>query len=362
MADIDPQTFIFDAHLDLSLNALEYNRDLRLPVADIRADETGKTDLWGRANNTVTFPEMRKAGIGLCVATQIAGCMKPAAPVGAWNSPPQAWAMTQGQLAWYRAMEHEGQLRQIRTWSDVDSHLAAWAKDSSTCPIGYVLSLEGADSIRDLSDLERSHNDGLRALGPAHYGAGRYALGHDREGPLSDLGRELLTEMDQLGIILDATHLCEGNFWDALDVFTGPVWASHHLCRALVDDPRQLADDQIKALAERGAVIGMAFDVWMAVSGWERGVTRHPDIPEANIEAVANNVDHICQLLGNTNHIGIGTDLDGGFGNEQTPADMNTIADLKRFREILKDRGYSDSDLAGIFHQNYLDFLKRAWD
>ena len=96
---------IFDAHLDLSLNALEYNRDLRLPLADLRKVEAGLTDLQGRSQGTVCFPEMRKAGIGLCVATQIGGCMQPPGPVASWSSPAQAWAMTQGQLAWYRAME-----------------------------------------------------------------------------------------------------------------------------------------------------------------------------------------------------------------------------------------------------------------
>ena len=96
MTAIDPHTFVFDAHLDLSLNALEYNRDLRLSIADIRAEEEGQDDLWGRGNNTVSFPEMRKAGIGL--ATQIAGCMKPAAPVGAGILPP-GMGDDPGQLA-----------------------------------------------------------------------------------------------------------------------------------------------------------------------------------------------------------------------------------------------------------------------
>ena len=351
----------FDAHLDLSLNAIEYNRDLRLSIDEIRAAEAGKTDLWGRANGTVSFPEMRKAGIGLCVATQLAGCMKPPAPVGAWNSPPQARAMTQAQLAWYRYMEEEGELRQVRNWPEIESHLNEWKADPAKCPIGYLLSLEGADSIRTLADLESSYQDGLRALGPAHYGKGRYALGHDQEGPLSDMGRELLREMDRLGIILDATHLCDQTFWDALEVFTGPVWASHHNARTLVDDPRQLNDDQIKALAERGAVIGMAFDVWMIVSDWERGVTKPTDRPDATLEAAANHIDHICQLLGTSKHCGIGTDLDGGFGNEQCPGDMNTIADLQTFHDTLAKRGYSEDDLKGIFHANYLNFLKHAW-
>ncbi|MFT4691066.1 MAG: membrane dipeptidase [Limisphaerales bacterium] len=352
---------IFDAHLDLSLNAIEYNRDLRRTIDEIRADEAAKTDLWGRAKGTVTLPEMRKAGIGLCVATQLGGCMKPPAPVGAWNSPPQAWAMTQGQLAWYRAMEDAGEMRQVRNWPEVEAQLEAWEADPENCPIGYILSLEGADSMRDLSDVERSYNDGLRAMGPAHYGKGRYAYGHDQDAPLSDLGKDLVREFDRLGIILDATHLCEKAFWDALEIHNGPVWASHHNCRALVDDPRQLADDQIKALAERGAVIGVAFDVWMVVPGWNRGVTKHPDIPTANMEGLADHVDHVCQLLGTSKHTGIGTDLDGGFGNEQTPADLDTIADLKKFHAILAKRGYSDEDLNGIFHGNFLGFLKRAW-
>ena len=352
---------IFDAHLDLSLNALEYNRDLRMSIDEIRASEAGKHDMKGRARGTVSLPEMRKAGIGICVATQLAGCMKPAAPCGAWESPPQAWAMTQGQLAWYRAMEDDGQLRQIIDNEGLQEHLRQWEADPKTTPIGYILSLEGADSIRDLADLERSYSQGLRALGPAHYGTGRYALGHDRDGPLLPCGRELLREMDRLGIILDATHLCEATFWEALEIYNGPVWASHHNCRALVDDPRQLSDRQIKALAERDAVIGIALDVWMVVPHWIRGKTMPADMPHANLGAVADHVDHICQLLGTTRHVGIGTDLDGGYGNEQTPVDLDTIADLKKLIAILRDRGYSDDDLDRICHGNFIAFLQRAW-
>lgn len=352
---------IFDAHLDLSLNAISYNRDLRMSIDEIRREEAGMTDLWGRAAGTVTLPEMRKAGIGLCVATQLAGCMKPAAAGGGWNSPEQAWAMTQCQLAWYQAMERAGEMRSIRDLKSLNQHLNQWREDPQNTPIGYILSLEGADSIRELDDLEIAYEQGLRALGPAHYGVGRYALGHDQKGGLTSEGRGLLKEMDRLGIILDVTHLCDQTFWDALEVFSGPVWASHHNCRALVDDPRQLSDDQIKALAERDAVIGIAMDVWMVVPGWERGVTNHDNLPGANLEALANHVDHVCQLLGTTRHTGIGTDLDGGFGAEQTPADLDTIADLTRFIEILRDRGYSEEELEGICHGNFLSVIQRAW-
>ena len=351
----------FDAHLDLSLNALQYNRDLRQTVEQIRESERGMDDLAGRARGTVTFPEMRRGGIGICVATLLAGCMKPAGPVGMWNSPPQAWAMTQGQLAWYRAMEDAGELRAISTLEQLHFHLKDWNANPQSAPIGYILSLEGADSLRTLDDLGPAYEQGLRALGPAHYGVGRYALGHDCDGPLTQQGRELLSEMDQLGMILDVTHLSEPTFWEAIELYQGTIWASHHNCRALVDDPRQLSDEQIKALADRGAVIGVAFDVWMVAPGWQRGVSRQTDVAKSDLNGLADHVDHVCQLLGTTKHTGIGTDLDGGFGTEQTPSDLDTIADLEQFAQCLKSRGYDDHALDGISHGNFLSLLERAW-
>lgn len=352
---------VFDAHLDLSLNALQYNRDLRQSVSELRSDESGMSDLYGRGRGTVAFPEMRRGGVGLCVATLLAGCMKPAGPIGSWNSPEQAWAMTQGQLAWYRAMEADDQLRSIGCLSDLEDHLQCWGVQPDHCPIGYILSLEGADSIRNLDDLATAYERGLRALGPAHYGKGRYAWGHDQIGSLSPLGRELIEEMQQLGIILDVTHLSEPTFWDALDIFSGTVWASHHNCRALVDDPRQLSDEQIKALAQRDAVIGVAFDVWMVVPDWKRKVSDHLNYPGADLSALANHVDHIAQLLGTTRNIGIGTDLDGGYGQEQSPSDLDSIADVVKFVDILRSRGYSQDDLEGICHKNFVSLLRKAW-
>lgn len=351
---------LFDVHLDLSLNALEWDRDLRMPVQQIREDEAGMTDMKGRARGTVAFPEMRKANMGLCVATQIAGTMKPRGPCATWNSPEQAWAQTQGQLAWYRSMEDVGALRQIRNREQLESHLKDWETDPDNTPIGYVLSLEGADSLRRLDFLERSWEDGLRALGPAHYGAGRYALGHDQSGPLSDKGKDLIREMDRLEMILDATHLSDQAFWDALEIFEGPVWASHSSCRALVDDVRQFTDDQIKALIERGAVIGAPFDAWMMVPGWIKGKTKPEDVG-VKIEHAVDHMDHICQLAGNAKHCGIGSDLDGGFGTEQTPMDLDTIADLQTMPGLLRKRGYSEEDIEGIMHGNFLRFLREAW-
>lgn len=355
---------LFDVHLDLSLNALEWNRDLTLPLAEIRANEIGKTDLKARGTNTVCLDEMRKGGIGLCVATQIGGCMKPTASVACWESPAQAWGMTQGQLAYYQALCDLGEMVQITTLAQLDTHLALWADPvaaaAAKAPIGFVLSLEGADSIVTLDYLEKAYASGLRALGPAHYGRGRYALGHDQVGGLLPGGAELIRKMDELGIILDVTHLSDACFFEALDIYEGTVWASHSNCRALVDDPRQFSDEQIRLLIERGAVLGAVFDAWMMVPGWIRG-TSTPESSGVVIAHIADHIDHICQLAGNANHVGIGSDLDGGFGREQSPGDLDTIADLQRLESILKNRGYSDADVTGLFHGNFLRLLRKAW-
>jgi membrane dipeptidase len=348
---------IFDAHLDLSLNAIDYNRDLRQDLDVIREEEAGMDDLGGRGNGTVCFPEMRRGGIGMCVATLLAGCMKPGAVASGWNSPEIAWAQTQGQLSWYRAMEEVGELEAITDRASLERVLARWSTGEDGGAIGYVLSLEGADSIRTVGRLEEAYQQGLRALGPAHFGGGRYALGHDRDGPLSAQGKELVREMDRLGMILDATHLCDRTFHDALDLYNGPVWASHSNCRVLVDDPRQFPDDQIVRLIERGAVIGGALDAWMLVPGWRRGVST-PEETGVLLEHVLDHTDHICQLAGNADHVGIGSDLDGGFGTEQTAQDINSIADLVKLEDLLEKRGYSDEDIGKIFHGNFIRFLR----
>ncbi|MEX0676563.1 MAG: membrane dipeptidase [Pirellulales bacterium] len=351
---------IFDAHLDLSMNALEWNRDLTRGIEEIRARESGQTDKPDRGKGTVCLEEMRKGGVGICVATLIARYVKPGNPLRGFHSPEAAWAQTQGQLAWYRAMEEVGQMVQIRDSAGLKKHVELWQNSSTDAPIGYVLSLEGADSMLSPKHLARAYEQGLRAIGPAHYGPGTYAQGTHATGGLGPRGRELLAEMERLGFILDATHLCDESFWEAIDHFHGPVWASHSNCRALVDDTRQFTDEQIKALVERGAVIGAALDAWMLVPGWKRGETT-PEATGVVLGHVVDHIDHVCQLAGNALHSGIGTDLDGGFGREQTPQDLGTIADLVRVSELLAKRGYSRADVAGIMHGNWLRFLEAAW-
>ena len=354
--------FTIDAHLDLSMNALEWNRDLRLPIHTIREREKGMTDKPDREKGTVCLPALREANIGLVVATQIARYVEPGNLLPGWNSPEQAWAQTQGQLAWYKAMEDDGEMVQVKDLPSLESHLALWRTQSTgeIKPVGYILSLEGADSLISVEHLETAYAYGLRALGPAHYGPGRYANGTDATGKMTAKGLELLRKMEELNVILDATHLCDDAFWQALDEFKGTVWASHNNCRELVDHNRQFSDDMIKALIERNAVIGAALDAWMMVPGWVRQQST-PTEMMCNLETIVDHMDHICQIAGNSLHIGIGSDLDGAFGTEQSPYDLDTISDLQQIPSILKKRGYGEDDIVNVMHGNWLRILRNAW-
>jgi membrane dipeptidase len=353
--------FTIDAHLDLAMNAMEWNRDYTRPIFEIREREKHMKDKPDRGKGVVSFDELRRGNIGLVVATQIARYVAPGSQLPGWNSPQQAWAQTQAQLAWYRTMEEAGELRSVRNTKDLDGHLSMWMNDGvEKKPIGYILSLEGADSIVHVGYLEKAYESGLRAVGPGHYGPGRYAQGTNATGGMGQAGRELLAEMERLNIILDATHLCDDSFWEAMEHFKGPVWASHNNCRSLVDHNRQFSDEQLRELISRGAVIGAVMDAWMIIPGWVRGEST-PAATNCSLEKLIDHMDHICQIAGNARHIGIGSDLDGAFGKEQSPVEIETIADINVIPALLQKRGYSPADIEGVMHGNWLRFLRNAW-
>ncbi|MBC7759596.1 MAG: membrane dipeptidase [Phormidesmis sp. FL-bin-119] len=355
--------FIVDAHLDLSMNALEWNRDLTKPLSEIRQREMFKPDKPDRGRGTVCLPELRKGRIGLVVATQLARYSPPGSALPGWNSPQQAWAMTQAQLSWYREMEKLGQMIQITNVDQLDSHLALWDNliiPDEKKPIGYILSLEGADSLVDPQYLHTAYEYGLRAIGLSHFGPGRYAPGTKMEGPLTANGLELIREIDSLNMILDVTHLTDEGFFQVLDLYNGPIWASHHNVRSIVPNQRQLSDEQIAILIDRGAVIGGMLDCWAMDI---RFIDTVSDPWQLNIklENLVDHWDHICQIAGNSLHVAIGSDLDGIFGTEQSPWNMDSIADLQKYHDILLKRGYTQQDIENIFSGNWLRFLRKAW-
>jgi membrane dipeptidase len=356
---------IFDAHLDLAWNALDWNRDLRLPCADIRRREIeqGMTTK-GRGVGTVSFAELRRGRVGVFIATLLPRLVRPGLMPAAqrYESMEAAYAAMQGQMAYYRLLEQRGLLRWIKDWPALDAHVRRWTttEDVATEPLGFILSMEGADPVLAPEQVEEWFQAGLRIIGPAHYGVSPYAHGTGTEGGLFPQGRPLLKEMERVGMVLDVTHLADQSFDEALDCYGGPLLASHHNCRALVPDQRQLTDDQIQRLVRRGAVIGAALDTWMMVPGWVRGQTGPEDVG-VRLEHIVDHIDRVCQIAGNSRHAAIGTDLDGGFGREQSPMDLDTIADLQRLPELLRRRGYDAPAITSILYGNWVRFFRDAW-
>ena len=349
---------IIDAHLDIAWNALQWERDYLQSVYTIRTQEwrmQGAT----RGRNTVALPEMRKARVAISFATLLARSTGTPSPRVDYRSPFQAHAIARGQLAYYQALEQSGYLNILRTRQDLDDHMTRWfAWDEDTdgrnavglAPaLGVILSMEGADPIVSPDHLESWADQGLRILGLTHYGLGRYAGGTATERGLTAEGRTLLAEMERLGIALDLTHCSDQAFWEALDTYSGQVIASHSNSRALAPHQRQLDDDQIRAVIERQGVIGIALSCWLLTPGYQEGDSTQG----TSLDAVIEHVERVCEIAGNADHVGIGSDLDGGFGSESTPHDLDTILDLQKIPERLKSRGFADADIAKIMHGNW---------
>ena len=344
---------IFDAHLDLAWNALSFNRDLTLSLQDLRATDAKYTDGPFRGRCTIALDELARANLRVCVTTLLARSGADPAPCMLrreldYAHPSIAHAHLHGQLAYYRWLEETQRASIIQTADDLDLH---WNNPETT---GFILSFEGCDPVLSVEDMHRWHQMGIRIAGLTHYGKGRYAGGTDTDSGLTPKGYTLLREFEALGMILDVTHLSDHSMSEALECYHGPVLASHHNCRTLVPGQRQLSDRQIRDLIERNAVIGIAFDAWMLYPGWIRGET---DRSSVSLAAVVDHIDHICELAGNTRHVGIGSDLDGGFGTEQTPVGLDRYSDLQNMAQLLAGRGYSAEDITGIFYNNWLNFF-----
>lgn len=347
--------WFFDGHLDLAWNALQWNRDLTEPVAVLRvreADESGP----GRGTNTVSLPDLAAAPVRMCFATALARSSGTARDHIDFDSAAQANAIAWGHMAYYRALERQGTIERVLDAEGLHRHLRT--VDDATGRLGVVPCMEGADPVLDPEDLASWHEAGLRMVGLSHYGRGRYAGGTGTSSGLTDLGRELLVVMRELGMILDLTHLSDPAFVQALDAFDGPVVVSHANCRALVPSQRQLSDEQVLAVAERGGVVGAALDAWMLVPSWVKGRQVNP---EARLAHVVDHIVHVCELTDSVEHAAIGTDLDGGFGSEQSPADLPTIAYLGRIARELADRGFGPDDIDKVCHGNWVGVLERAW-
>jgi membrane dipeptidase len=360
---------IADGHLDLAYNALQVNRNLLDSVMTIRTQEAdnppGIPGGWGAGDGTVALPEMRQGKVALSFATLLAGCSGHPVPHMDYPTPQHAHAIARGQLAYYRTLEKGGWIRILTNRGALDSHMAEWeawdarqTQAEAPPPLGFVISMEGADPIIHPDDLDEWWDLGLRMLIITHFGPGRYCGGTGTELGLSEKGPALLAAMERLGMLVDMTHFSDPAFWQVLDLYGGPLLASHTNSRVLVPGQRQFSDEQMNAIIARDGVIGSCLDDWMLRPGWTTGVSTNEGI---TLDDLVDHIDHVCQLAGDSRHAAIGSDLDGGYGQKQCPSDLDTIADLQKLLPLLAHRGYTEDDIANIMYRNWVVLLQRTW-
>jgi membrane dipeptidase len=354
---------IVDGHLDLAFNAVQLNRDVTQPAQTVRAHDSMSIQR-GFGSATVTLPELSRGGVGIIFAT----AMSRIYPTDRWTrtgmySQSQCHGIARGHYGYYEALEQAGLATIIRDNKTLEATATAWRRrgeGNQTPRHGLVLTMESADPILGPDQVPLWHRLGLRMVSLSHYGKGHYAHGTGTEGGLLPPAGSLLKALSECHVIVDLTHTTDQGFWETLEAYDGAVAASHHNCRRLVPGQRQLTDEMIRAIGERDGVIGAAMDAWMLDPSWNRKKPAREQATQATLESVVDHIDHVCQVLGKPDHAAIGTDLDGGYGQEQSPRDLNTVANLDRMPELLAKRGYGQPDVDKILWGNWLRMVKDA--
>jgi len=329
-----------DAHLDLAYNALR-SRDLLRPAREQPPDDEGTP--------AVGLPDLRAGGVGLICGTLFCEPAGAGAPAG-YTTADEAHTVARAQLAWYAAQSATRAMRLVRGAGDLPP---PGGDDPHAVPLPAIVLMEGADPIRTPDDVAAWADLGVRAVGLA-WKRTRYAGGTGDPGPLTPAGRDLVPALDAAGMIHDASHLAEDSFWELLDAATGPVMASHSNCRALIPTDRQLSDDMIRALAGRGGVIGVNFYDRFLIPPGQYGRRR------ATLADVVQQVRHLCDVTGDPTRVGLGTDMDGGFGCERLPMELRTAADLPKVAAALAAAGFGPAEVRGIMGENWLAFFRAA--
>ena len=345
---------IVDGHLDLAENVTIFGRDLTLTAVELRARE----QLTSR-QATVTLPDLERGGVAIVCATVTAGFLAsdvvgddfvPRSAI--YHTAEEAEAQALSQIRLYETWQSQGRVRLVKSAADLDDHLRLWQRDRKP---GLVLLMEGADPIVRVSDLPKWWDLGLRMIGvtfgDTRYGRGVAGGSSDyKRGGFNSAGLALLDGMAEHGFIWDISHLTEDGVWEGLARGVPRVCASHANARALVPTDRHLSDDVIRALAKRGGVIGLVLYNGFIDPRWRDDrsvvVTLRDDL--------RRHAEHIAGLAG-WEHIGIGSDLDGGLGLEESPAEINTVADLAQVADAVPAEAREK-----VLSTNWLNFLHRS--
>lgn len=347
---------IVDAHEDIATNTVISGRDIRRSALETRRLEQGSAVAQTDGLCMLGLPEWLAGRVALVVATIFAPPGNPQHPQpNTYTTPQEAHRLGQAQLDYYHWLA--GESEHVSLVTDGPSLSAAWQSWETDHPqVGIVVLMEGADPIQTPAEVEAWYARGVRLVGLAWRSGSAYAGGDGRPGPLTDEGRELLEAMAELGMVLDVSHLAEEAFDEVLDRYEGRIVATHANPRARVDTPRQLSDRMIRRLAEREGVIGIVpFNAFLK-AGWTKGDPK----AAVTVATVAAAIDHVCQVVGDITCVGLGSDFDGGFGAESTPAEIDTVADLGRVGPALGELGYSTEQIEAVLGGNWLRVLQAA--
>ena len=359
---------IIDGDYPMAVGALDHGRDLTLPIDEVRGAAAMPSRMrWSDDGTMASLPEMRRGEIAVALVKVVACIKRPVHEHGEYRSDETAYGAGQGQLAYYRILETRGEARILETRDDFQEHMGLWSEAAGYdgLPVGMVLGMEGADSILEPEQTRQWWDQGLRVVSLSHYGVSRYSHGSGTgtDGGLLDGAKELLREMESLGMILDVSHTSDESVRQELDIFSGPVLASHQNCRAITPGERQFPDHQLKRIIERGAVIGHSMDTYML---WRTGVDwanipdRRPFTKEdITLEDYADHIDHICQLAGNSLHTAIGGDTDGQGGAPGAPMEIDTVSDYQKIGDVLAKRGYTQEAIENVMYRNWQRFFEK---
>jgi len=361
---------IIDGDYPMAGGAIRSQRDLTLPIEQARAAPPDFAASAGRPDSGImaTIPEMRKAEVAAAIVKVLGCILRDGHAHGDVRTDELSYAAAQGQLAYYRIMQANGYFKMLKTRGDFSEHMKVWSESDSRddLPVGFVFGMEGADPIVWPEQIHEWYEDGLRVVSLSHYGVSRYShgTGTGTDGGLQGDAIGLLREMDSLGMILDVSHTSDESIRQELDSFTGPVISTHQNCRAITPGERQIPDELLRQIIDRGAVIGHSMDTWMMYRegvDWANIPPRRDIFPETavTLSDYVDHIDHVSQMAGDSLHSAIGGDTDGQGGAEGAPYEVDTVSDYQKVAEIMDQRGYKQEDIENVMYRNWQRFFEQ---
>ena len=365
---------IFDGDYPAAHGTFFHSRDLTLPIDEVRANDNPEVVAMA------SLPEMRRGRVAGALFKSTARMLNDESILPGFRGAEATYAAARGDIEYYHALERNGEIDILTNRESFARHFSRWEQKGEDdagaleLPIGCVIGLECSDPIVEPSYVDDWWQHGVRVASLTHYGKATYAYGTGAEGGLRGVAAELLREMERRGMLLDMTHIADQSFWEALDIYSGPILASHQNCRALAPGVRQFSDEQLQAVIERDGVVGASMDTWMLLRepliDWANtGSYRRRDTfarEQVTLAHLVDHINHVCELAGNSKHGAIGGDTDGQGGVDGAPYDVDTVADYQKIALILRDRGYSEDDVANVMYRNwqrlYETYLPAAGD